>query len=58
MTTKLYDNDSMLNSCQAIVTACTPKDDKFLIELDQTVFFPEGGGQLSDRGKINEALVS
>ena len=58
MTTKLYDNNSMLNSCQAIVTACTPKDDKFLIELDQTVFFPEGGGQLSDRGKINEALVS
>ena len=58
MTKKLYDNNSMLNSCQAIVTACTPKDDKFLIELDQTVFFPAGGGQLSDRGKINEALVS
>ena len=58
MTIKLYDNNSMLKSCSAVVTACTAKDDKFLIELDQTVFFPEGGGQLADRGKLGDAIVS
>lgn len=58
MTIKLYDKDSMLKACSAVVTACTLKDDKFLIELDQTVFFPEGGGQLADRGKLGDAIVS
>ncbi len=52
MTTKLYENNSLLKECAAVVTACTPKDGKYFIELDQTVFFPEGGGQLSDRGKL------
>ena len=42
----------------ATVTACTEKEGQYLVELDQTVFFPEGGGQLSDKGKINEAVVS
>lgn len=57
MTTKLFENNSLLRSCQATVTACTEKDSKYLIELDQTVFFPEGGGQLSDRGTLGEAKV-
>ena len=58
MTVKLFENNSLLKECQAVVTACTEKDGKYLVELDQTVFFPEGGGQLSDRGKLGEAVVS
>ena len=51
MTAKLFENNSMLKECEAIVTGCTQKDGKYLVELDQTVFFPEGGGQLSDRAQ-------
>ncbi len=58
MTVKLFENNSLLKECEAIVTSCTEKDGKFLLELDQTVFFPEGGGQLSDRGRINGVAVS
>lgn len=57
MTVKLFENNSLLRECEAVVTACTAKDGKFLVELDQTVFFPEGGGQLSDKGKINDVVV-
>lgn len=57
MTVKLYENNSLLKSCQAVVTACTESKGKYLIELDQTVFFPEGGGQLSDKGTISDAKV-
>lgn len=58
MTVKLYENNSLLKSCQSVVTACTESKGKYLIELDQTVFFPEGGGQLSDKGTISDAKVS
>ena len=58
MTVKLFENNSLLKECTATVTACTEKEGRYLVELDQTVFFPEGGGQLSDKGKINEVLVS
>lgn len=58
MTVKLYENNSLLKSCQAVVTVCTESKGKYLIELDQTVFFPEGGGQLSDKGTISDAKVA
>ena len=57
MTEKLYEKNALLKECQAVVTSCTEKDGCFLVELDKTVLFPEGGGQLSDRGKIGEAVV-
>ena len=57
MTDKLYNDNVMLKECTATVLACEEKDDKFLVELDRTVIFPEGGGQLSDRGKINDVNV-
>ena len=57
MTIKLFNDNVMLKNCQATVLACEEKDGKFFVELDQTVIFPEGGGQLSDRGKINDVNV-
>lgn len=57
MTIKLFNDNVMLKNCKATVLACEERDGKFFVELDQTVIFPEGGGQLSDRGKINNVNV-
>lgn len=48
MTRDLYRQDSYLKSCEATVTAIT----ELGIETDQTVFYPLGGGQLGDTGKM------
>lgn len=58
MTEKLFENDSMLKTCTAKVVSCVPQNGKYLVILDRTVIFPEGGGQLSDEGMINDAKVS
>lgn len=58
MTEKLFENDAYLWECEAKVTACEPCKNGFAAELDRTVFFPEGGGQLSDRGKLGDAVVT
>lgn len=57
MTEKLYENDSLLQSCQATVVSCEKKEDHYEVILDQTVLFPEGGGQLSDQGWLDKVPV-
>lgn len=52
MTEKLYEQDSMLKSCLATVLSCAEDKRGYAVVLDRTVFFPEGGGQLSDRGTL------
>ncbi|MCI1821847.1 MAG: alanine--tRNA ligase-related protein [Megasphaera sp.] len=52
MTEKLYEQDSLARECKAVVTSCVFDGEKYNIVLDRTVLFPEGGGQLSDTGRI------
>ena len=57
MTEKLFERDSNLKICEATVVECEPAPQGYAVVLDRTVLFPEGGGQLSDTGTINGALV-
>ncbi len=52
MTIKLYDSDSFLFHFTARVLSCEPASDRWRVLLDQTAFFPEGGGQPADPGRI------
>lgn len=53
MTTKLYQIDTYLKEWDARILAAKPTaDGDYLIQLDQTAFFPEGGGQGADHGVI------
>ncbi len=56
-TIKLYDEDSHLKTFTAKVVSCEPFGDKWTVILDKTAFFPEGGGQPSDIGTIDNANV-
>ena len=53
VTEKLYENNSLLKECQAKVLKCDKNAAGYEIVLDRTVIFPEGGGQLSDKGWLN-----
>ncbi len=57
MTLKLYDQNSHQTQATAHVAACTPAEGGFDVLLDQTVLFPEGGGQPCDTGWIGDARV-
>lgn len=49
MSKALYLQDSYLRECNATVVSV--KDDKYIV-LDQTIFYPKGGGQPWDKGKM------
>lgn len=57
MTKKTYDLDSYQKTCTSKVCSCNPGKrngmEGFAVELEETCFFPEGGGQPSDRGVLN-----
>lgn len=57
MTEKLYDRDSHLRAFIATVQRCEPAGDGFRVFLNQTAFFPEGGGQPADTGALGCAAV-
>ena len=58
MSKRLFDLDSHMQQAESVVISCAPADGGFDVVLDQTVFFPESGGQPSDTGSLGEAAVS
>ena len=52
MTEKLYYSDSFLREFDAVVTGCEPAKKGWKITLDRTAFYPEGGGQPTDKGVL------
>lgn len=56
-TVKLYEADSHLSEFSATVLSCEKDGENYKVILDKTAFFPEGGGQEADTGRIGEANV-
>lgn len=52
VTKKLYWEDSRLTRFSATVVDSYPRDGRTAIVLDQTAFYPTGGGQPCDRGQL------
>lgn len=57
MTKRLYYHDPYIDECDAVVTDCIAIDGGYEVSVDQTVIFPEGGGQPSDTGFIDKFRV-
>ena len=57
MTEKLYEVNSYVQNFTARVVSCTPVPGGFAVVLDRTAFFPEGGGQPCDTGRLGGARV-
>lgn len=56
-TRKLFYEDSHIKTFSATVLSCEPAENGYLVTLDQTAFYPEGGGQACDLGTLADANV-
>ena len=56
-TRRLYYEDSHQREFDGEVLACETEGEAFQVLLDQTAFFPEGGGQYADTGALNGVRV-
>ena len=57
-TEKLYYGDPFLRTFSATVLSCEPSPAGFAVTLDRTAFYPEGGGQPADHGRLGAAAVT
>ena len=55
MTEKLFLADAYLQEAEATVTAHTPEGG---IVIDQSVFYPTGGGQMGDKGRLGDVEIT
>lgn len=56
-TTQLYYQEPYKTSLDATVLSVEQKGTLFNVILDKTIFYPEGGGQPSDKGMISSAKI-
>lgn len=56
-TVKLYYENAYITTFDACVVSCEPKGNDFVVILDKTYFYPEGGGQPADVGTLGTACV-
>ena len=57
MTVRLYDRDVDMLEFSAVVKTCEQRKNGYIVTLDQTAFFPEGGGQGADHGTLDGVQV-
>ena len=58
MTEKLYETNSHMDKFNATVLSCEKSNNGYMVVLDKTAFFPEGGGQSADTGYSDKAAVT
>lgn len=54
---ELFYKDPCCREFEAKVVSCRAGQQGFEVVLEDTAFYPEGGGQLADHGKLGDALV-
>ena len=56
-TRRLFYEDVYIQEFEALVLSCEEKDGKYHVILNATAFYPEGGGQPADKGRIDNIPV-
>ena len=56
-TEKLYYANPFLTEFTAVIQSCEAGKNGFLVTLDRTAFYPEGGEQPADHGTLGDARV-
>jgi alanyl-tRNA synthetase len=56
-TTRLYQADAYATEFEAVVAAISPCEEGHAVVLDQTLFYPETGGQPCDTGSIEGSRI-
>ena len=54
----LFYEDSHMVTFSATVVSCEQSGEVYEVVLDRTAFFPEGGGQYADTGRLDDAKVT
>lgn len=57
MTKKIYEQDAYQKEGEASILDILEENGQIKVILDQTIFYPEGGGQPADKGTINNIQV-
>ncbi|MBU4681933.1 alanyl-tRNA editing protein [Cedecea davisae] len=57
MTERLYYTSDVTEGCAKVVSCTADADGRYAVELDKTLFHPQGGGQPADKGWIADIPV-